>query len=80
MKDEKQLVVFVVRWMILIRLCAAIDNGWLGLLLGTLGTALMAMYAYYEDRLEKAQKRERRRVTKFADGRASAYENKEVFK
>lgn len=78
-KDMLELLAFLAIWMILMILCAAVGE-WLGLLLFGIGTVLMGMYAYFEDRLEQAQKQARKRIAPYSAKLNEAYKNKEVFK
>lgn len=73
-KNTKQAVIWLTAWMILLISSMSIKEAIIGWMLLILGTALMLMYAWADDKLEKARKNERKKVIDGARRIEKAYQ------
>ena len=76
-KNTKQLVIWVIVWMLLLTACFKIKNANIGWMLLVLGTALMLMYAWTDYKLEQARKQERKKVIEGASRIEKAYQTED---
>lgn len=74
-KDVRAVAIAFLVEMLIMEISFKISGG-AGLAVFFLGTALLAMYAYYEWRREQAEARERARIRMYADKINQAYKKK----